>query len=46
MKHGPVLMVVHHHPTDGAFDSGPRLWGNHRTGARRRRGVKGARRGR
>lgn len=58
MKHGFVLMVVDHHPTDDTVGSGPNhlpsvcvghwllLSGNHRTAGGRRRAVKAMRRGR
>lgn len=56
MKHGFVLMVVHHHPTDDTVDSGPNhlfcvcaelpLLGYNCTARRGRRVFKALRRGR
>lgn len=58
IKHGFVLMVMDHHPTDDTVDSGPGqvpwagarhgmlLWRHHHTHGGGRRGVKDTRRGR
>lgn len=56
MKHGLVLVVVHHHAADGTVHSGPGhfpcgihqqlIGANHRTAGHRRGGVKGKGRGR
>lgn len=58
MKHGFVLVVVDHHPTDDTVGSGPNqlprvlpghwllLSGNHHTAGRGRWGIKATRRGR